>query len=323
LGVCIRNDQDDANKHRVGHLFRIKGENVKFPLALPAVKQAGLFPEWTGKGFRIGTNYCPVLVYSNNPEGWTDDLTYLHENAGKANHWIDLASRRYALRELEKYIPAPQDKVILEIGCSSGNMLRLMRGRFPGAIIIGSDCISGPLRNLAVEFPDMPLIQFDLLRCPLPEGSVDVVVLLNVLEHIQDDAAALRQIYRILKPGGVIVLEVPAGPGLYDYYDKTLMHCRRYSRSALCRLVEETGFTIASSSHLGYFAFPAFWLVKKRNRRMLDRNADELKNTVKKYISKTKSNGILSLLMSLELACGKIFNYPVGIRCVMTCVKSS
>jgi SAM-dependent methyltransferase len=63
------------------------------------------------------------------------------------------------------------------------------------------------------------LLHFDLRHCPLPDGSFDGVILLNVLEHIKEDAAALRQIARILKPGGIAAIEVPAGRGLYDIYD--------------------------------------------------------------------------------------------------------
>ena len=54
-----------------------------------------------------------------------------------------------------------------------------------------------------------------------------------MLEHVEDDQAAIRQVYRILQPGGVAVIEVPAGPDLYDIYDRQLMHHRRY-RCAMC-----------------------------------------------------------------------------------------
>jgi len=113
----------------------------------------------------------------------------------------------------------------------------------PHAQLIGSDYVRGPLEEVARRLPDVPLLQFDLVKCPLPDASVDVVVLLNVLEHIEDDVGAVRQLARILKPGGAVVIEVPAGPHLYDVYDKVLMHYRRYRLSGLKRLLRAAGLS--------------------------------------------------------------------------------
>ena len=92
--------------------------------------------------------------------------------------------------------------IILEVGCSSGFLLREMRAAIPQAMLIGSDFISGPLEALHQSMPDLPLLQFDLVQCPLPSDSIDAVVALNVLEHIEDHQGALRQMFRILRPGG-------------------------------------------------------------------------------------------------------------------------
>ena len=65
--------------------------------------------------------------------------------------------------------------------------------------------------------------------------------MLNVLEHIEDDNEALMQAKRILKPGGILVLEIPAGPHLYDIYDKFLRHFRRYNLSGLTNQLQGIG----------------------------------------------------------------------------------
>ena len=115
-----------------------------------------------------------------------------------------------------------------------------------------------PLAALALSMPDVPLLQFDLTTCPLPGESLDAVVLLNVLEHIPDDTAALRQIYRVLKPGGIAVIEASTGPHSYDVYDKLLLHCRRYALAGLRNLATSVGFRIVEQSHLGCFVYPGF-----------------------------------------------------------------
>src|SRR6202011_4777481 len=112
------------------------------------------------------------------------------------------ASRRHTLGQLRRWLAA-ESPVIIDIGCSSGLMLDLLRREFPHASILGADYVRGPLEALARERAGVPLLQFDLTSCPLPDMSFDGIVLLNVLEHIEDDEAALAHVARILKPGGI------------------------------------------------------------------------------------------------------------------------
>jgi len=207
----------------------------------------------------------------------------------------------------------------MDIGCSSGLLLELLRRRLPNATLVGADYVRGPLESLAARMPGFPLLQFDLVSCPLPEGCVDAVVALNVLEHIDDDLGALRQIRRILRPGGVAVIEVPAGPHLYDLYDKELLHFRRYSMSELLTKVRESNLEIVSQSHLGFFLYPGFALVKRRNqwrRRMEKRTQKEI---VARNIHTLKDSRMMRGIMSIEQNLRPLVYYPFGIRCVITC----
>jgi len=280
-------------------------------------------PIWTGRGFLLGDAIAPILSYGVSSSGWNDELTEFHEETAGADHPIDRASRQYALEQLQRYVKG-EYQVILEAGCSSGFMLRLICERFPHISVIGSDVVRGPLEQLAATMPNIPLLRFDLAHCPLPDSSIDAVVLLNVLEHIDDDdAAAVRQVYRILKPGGIAVIEVPAGPHLYDVYDKLLLHCRRYSLSVLCSLVKDMGFQVAKQSHLGFFAYPGFWLVKQRNKRLLSQEKALQRQIVEQNIRDTGNSRLLSLIMRVELALGRWVSYPFGVRCLVTCIKAT
>jgi len=257
-----------------------------------------------------------VLTCTESNSHWSDDLTLIHEaEAGNGNHPIDIASRTLAIQTVRTFVgkPAP---VALEIGCSSGFFLRDIRQTLPHTAIIGADYIAGPLHRLASRSPGIPLIQFDLRACPLAANSVDAVVCLNVLEHIDQDEQALREIFRILKPGGIAHVEVPAAPSCYDIYDEFLLHHRRYSRCELKAKVRAAGFTIRRFTHLGAFAFPAFYLVKQRNRRLMALPAEQKAARVRQMMRTTHNSWMMSLLVRFELSLGRMIRYPLGIRCV-------
>jgi SAM-dependent methyltransferase len=276
-------------------------------------------PVWTGGGFQLGQALLPILSYEVGKSGWTDQLTTFHEETAGADHFIDRASREHALAQICRHMDR-RAGTILEVGCSSGFMLRLLRERLPHAVIIGSDIVHGPLEQLALSMPDVPLLEFDLVKCPLPSDSVDAVVLLNVLEHINDDESALRQVYRILKPDGIVAIEVPSGPHLYDIYDKILLHYRRYSMTGLHRIVKKVGFQVIEKSHLACFLYPGFWFIKRRNRKLLAEPESSQKTIVSKNI-RTSSSRLFHIVMCIELAIGRYISYPFGIRCLLTGIK--
>ena len=214
-----------------------------------------------------------ILSYDVGSSGWTEELTDLHEGVDDEDHYMSVASREQAVSSLERWIEVPEP-VILDIGCSSGYTLRLLRRRMPRATLLGADYVRRPLEKLGAAIPDLPLLQFNVSHCPLEDDSVDAVVLLNILEHIEDDGQAVQQIYRILRPGGVAAIEVPAGPHLYDIYDQRLMHFRRYRLRDLTGLMRRAGFEVLKASHLAFVLYPGFWVAKRRNRRLTRATAE-------------------------------------------------
>ncbi len=277
-------------------------------------------PTWTGHGFRVGREVVPVLSFPPSRSGWTDELTAFHEENAGPDHFIDRASRGHAVRQVRRHATGA-GPVVLEVGCSSGFLLRDLKQALPDALLIGSDCVREPLDQLARSLPGVPLLQFDLVHCPLPSTSMDVVVLLNVLEHIADDRGALRQVFRILKPGGAAIIEVPAGPDLYDVYDRLLLHHRRYTLAGLRAVLGQEGFTVAHASSLGALLYPGFWCVKRRNQRYLAAPEAVQREMVARSIRATARNRLLEGVMWLEDRLRAVLPLPVGIRCLATCVK--
>lgn len=284
------------------------------PFDLPPPVGYSIFPKWDGQNFVFGDQRMPVLEYSENFAGWSDDLTALHEEAAGDSHPIDLASRNDAVAQVKKFMPSAQ-AVIMEIGCSSGFLIRDLAKAFPEAVIVGADVVKEPLYRLARTLPGIPLIRFDLLQCPLPDQSVDVLVMLNVLEHIQDDVGALQKAFNLLKPGGSLIIEVPAGPYLYDSYDAELHHFRRYSAAELQHKLTNAGFKVCRKSHLGFVLFPAFAAVKLLNKCSSPRKN---KAVVREQATSTSDNSLIKFAMEFESKQLATFQLPFGIRALMT-----
>jgi SAM-dependent methyltransferase len=292
----------------------------RFPWPLPL--NATSAPVWDGKAFQFDHGASsPVLACTQADSHWSDDLTLLHEaEAGQGDHPIDIASRLLALRTLRKYLSSRQG-IVLDAGCSSGFLLHDIHRAFPGIPLIGSDYIAGPLHRLAQVLPAVPLLQFDLRNSPLPDACFDAIVCLNVLEHIDKDEQALREIHRMLKPGGIAHIEVPSGPSCYDIYDEYLMHHRRYTMRELTGKARSAGFSVISGTHLGALVFPAFYATKQRNRRWLKLKPEAKAAKVKAMMRQTRSSPLVAYAMRLELSMGRVISYPVGIRCVVTLCK--
>jgi SAM-dependent methyltransferase len=286
----------------------------------PLTPGAKTRPEWTGSGFLVDGEEIPVLIYCTRRESWDDELTVFHERIAGSDHFIDIASRRSAVAELKSCLKKP-DPVVLEIGSSSGFLLPAIEKAYPHALVIGSDSFPEALERLARTDPTIPLLGFDLMQCPLPDNCVDAVVLLNVLEHIKEDEKAMRMLFRILKPGGIAILEVPSGSHLFDIYDELLRHYRRYDMKTFRSLTENVGFEVLKASHLGFFAYPGFALVKKRNQLLTNKDAAVKKNKVASEIGNNRKSLPIRMVMGLEFVVGRLVSYPFGIRCLLNLRK--
>lgn len=159
---------------------------------------------------------------------------------------------------------------ILELGCGIGTYSPRLRPFAKQLSCVDMD--PGFVRQVEAMFRGDPGVTVSVGTVggglDFPPESFDVIVCLNVLEHIEDDAAALGQLRDWLAPGGRLVLQVPAHPFLYGSIDEALGHWRRYTRSRLADALERSGFELdAPPRHLYVLAVPGWWWfgrVKKR-----------------------------------------------------------
>ena len=151
---------------------------------------------------------------------------------------------------------------ILEVGSGIGNISSfLLQDK---ADLTMSDLRSGYCTALRSRFPQFPVLQMDLADPDFSKSfacqaaSFDSCFALNVIEHIEDDIRALANMRYLLKPGGVVVILVPAGRLLYNAIDRGLGHYRRYSGDLLTGNMEEAGFSVRKLWRFNALGIPAW-----------------------------------------------------------------
>lgn len=174
------------------------------------------------------------------------DLTYeaKYHQLEEENWWF--ASRRDAVYDLVSSLQLPVTAAILEIGCSGGPLMQRLR-QAGYADVTGID-VSAPAIELAHArgVPNASLMDGAALE--FADARFDLVIASDVLEHIEDEGKALREWTRVLKPGGQVLIFVPAHSYLWSEHDVVNHHFRRYSRQGLVAAVERAGLRAQRSS---------------------------------------------------------------------------
>lgn len=241
----------------------------------------------------------PFLSYvdADPSVNWSVELEELHEEASRT-HFIDRWTRGAIVERLGEL---PFRAGIADVGCSTGFLLEDLQAAYPSAMLIGVDLIAAGLRKAHRSVPAARLLHADACALPLADQSMDAIVSANLLEHVPDDRRALAEIARVLKPGAPAVIVVPAGPGTYDYYDRFLSHERRYARGELARKCRRAGLEPLEDRYIASLLYPAFWLVKKRNRRRYDAlRGEALAARVAGDIARTRDSRAGHLAWQLE-----------------------
>ena len=169
------------------------------------------------------------------------------------NHWWWRARERSILCRIEERFAERSDLRILDIGCGNGLFFKEM-SRFGR--------VEGVEGNGSIVLPDNPFkdsIHIGTLEtAPLEEKSYDLFLLLDVIEHIDDDYGTLRRVRELAKPGATVVITVPAMMSMWTAHDDINFHKRRYTKAGLRKLLTSLGFQI---DELNYF-FVALGLPK-------------------------------------------------------------
>jgi glycosyltransferase involved in cell wall biosynthesis len=254
-------------------------------------RRFGIEPEITAKVARRGYRIfeVPISYYGRTYEegkkiGWRDAVSALWtivkhsmreaEDPENVGH-VTLAR----MGKLDGYNRWLADRFrgalgprVLEIGAGFGNMTRQL---FHRELVVASDLDPVALEYLRGAFRDEPEVRVASYRFPLNQEQraeirafgIDTVVCLNVLEHIEDDAATLADFFALLPSGGRVVLIVPALARLYGTLDQNLHHFRRYEKDELTEKLGAAGFVVEDCRFLNRPGIVGWYLNGKILRR--------------------------------------------------------
>jgi SAM-dependent methyltransferase len=163
------------------------------------------------------------------------------------HHWW-FVGRRAVISAMLERIPMTQGAKVLEAGCGTGGNLYLLSQRGEVSAFEPHD----EARDLAkAKYPDQAIHDGELpFAIPFQPATFDLVVALDVLEHVEDDEGSLRSLVAMARPGGRILVTVPAIQSLWGSHDRRLHHVRRYDAARLKRICAASG---ASTEFMTYF----------------------------------------------------------------------
>jgi SAM-dependent methyltransferase len=206
-------------------------------------------------------------------------------------HWW-YRGRRTVLDRVLDGLALPERARILDAGCGSGrNMIELARR----GTVIGIE-LSGASVEKARERGCGEVIEGSVLEMPFADASFDLAVSLDVIEHLEEDLDALRELRRTVAPGGALLVTVPAYQWLWSGHDEINHHHRRYTRRSLQTVAEQAGWRQERTSYFNSLLLPVAILL-----RVLDRfNRKTTESSLDLWVPPEPVNRVLELPLTLE-----------------------
>lgn len=239
------------------------------------------------------------------------DLTYEQKyHQLEEEHWW-FTGRRDAVRKLIHSLQVPHTADILEIGCSAGPLQQILKT--DGYTSLTGIDISEKAIALA-RYRGVPNVSvMDGARLDFPDASFDLLLASDVLEHIEDEVQAVREWTRVLRPGGQMIVFVPAFQMLWTRHDEVNHHYRRYTAAHLRRVLQEAGLQLERSSYWNttlFFPTSAMRLAQRVLPRPAPSNGVDT-GDLKKFPGWL--NSLLSILLKTENNFLRHAPLPVGV----------
>jgi SAM-dependent methyltransferase len=222
---------------------------------------------------------------------WMDRDYELQTHQAEDRHWW-YRGRRTVLEDVIAGIPLPAPARILDAGCGSGrNMVEFARhGTVTGVELSDTSVCIARSRKVG------EVIQGSVLDMPFPTDSFDLAACLDVIEHLDDDLAAMRELRRVVAPGGSLLVTVPAYPWLWSGHDVINHHRRRYTSRSLTDVGERAGWQLVRTTHFNSLLLPVAIIL-----RLLDRlSSKTTESSLDLWVPPEPLNWLLERPLALE-----------------------
>jgi SAM-dependent methyltransferase len=205
---------------------------------------------------------------------------------------------------ISRYFPSCRS--LLDVGCGTGGVLAALQARLPGVRLEAADALTSALHYAAKRLPGVAFAQADIGRLPYDQ-EFDVIGAFDVIEHLDDDERALREMFRASAPGGGLVVTVPQHPFLWSAVDQFSHHRRRYTRRELQRKLIGAGFRIERMTSFTTLLLPALMAA-----RLTERNPETFDPVAELRIG-AATNALFRLLSDIEHAAIRAgLSFPAG-----------
>lgn len=217
-------------------------------------------------------------------------------------HWWFVARRRIVLAALERHLGESRDLEILDAGCGGGATLQSL-GRYGRAR--GMELSEEAVRYARERGRDVEQGSID--RLPFAAGEFDLALALDVVEHVQDDLRALKELGRVLRLGGWLLVTVPALEMLWSAHDVANGHYRRYTLDELQGRMREAGFEVVAATYFNSLLFPAILASRGLQRLRPKKAVSDVSE------APAPLNSLLEGIFSLEARLVGRVRFPFGV----------
>jgi SAM-dependent methyltransferase len=208
----------------------------------------------------------------------------------------------------------PDGYRVLEIGCGTGYVLRMLKSVCNRGSVVGMDLFLEGLEMARLR-SSAALVQGRIEQPPF-RHRFDVVGLFDTLEHIQDDRSALAHLHQLIRPGGTLLITVPAWQSLWSDFDEEAHHCRRYEASQLTDRLAEANFQVEYLTPFMAALYPLAWI----GRRIMDarrgrqrRRGGVVGSAVTEQVQILAGNDALAWILAQEARLvARGFHLPLG-----------